>query len=45
MRRMRTTPPDKRLEVFGLRYWAINVGASVGPLVGGYLVAPEKVVV
>lgn len=31
------TPPEKRAGVYGLRYWAINVGASVGPLIGGYL--------
>jgi MFS family permease len=31
------TPPEKRASVYGMRYWAINVGASIGPLVGGYL--------
>ncbi|OFW78448.1 MAG: hypothetical protein A2201_06410 [Alicyclobacillus sp. RIFOXYA1_FULL_53_8] len=28
---------DQRKTVFAMRYWAINVGASVGPILGGYL--------
>ncbi|WEG14568.1 MFS transporter [Pullulanibacillus sp. KACC 23026] len=31
------TPKDKRPKVFGLRYWAINIGATLGPLLGAYL--------
>jgi MFS family permease len=30
------TPPDKRGNVFALRYWSINVGAALGPILGGY---------
>lgn len=30
------TPKDKRVRVFSLRYTAINIGASVGPLLGAY---------
>lgn len=30
------TPKDKRPKVFGLRYWAINIGATFGPLLGAY---------
>ncbi|MGB8955116.1 MAG: MFS transporter [Tumebacillaceae bacterium] len=31
------TPQDRRLKAFGLRYTAINIGATLGPLVGAYL--------
>lgn len=31
------TKKDMRLKVFSLRYTAINIGASVGPLLGAYL--------
>ncbi|QQE79484.1 MFS transporter [Alicyclobacillus sp. SO9] len=31
------TSPELRSNVFAMRYWAINVGASMGPVVGGYL--------
>ena len=31
------TPQDRRLKAFGLRYTAINIGATVGPLIGAYL--------
>ncbi|QRF24323.1 MFS transporter [Alicyclobacillus sp. TC] len=31
------TPADMRGAAFALRYWAINVGAAVGPLVGAWL--------
>jgi MFS family permease len=31
------TEPEKRLRVFSLRYTAINVGVSVGPLIGAVL--------
>lgn len=30
------TPKEKRPKVFGLRYWAINIGATLGPLLGAY---------
>ncbi|WAH38282.1 MDR family MFS transporter [Alicyclobacillus dauci] len=30
------TSLEKRASVFAMRYWAINVGAAVGPIVGGY---------
>ncbi|WP_426451558.1 MDR family MFS transporter [Paenibacillus sp. S-38] len=30
------TPPEKRLNVFSLRYLAINIGVAVGPLLGAY---------
>lgn len=30
------TPPAKRGTVFAMNYWAINVGASIGPILGGY---------
>ncbi|WP_238323058.1 MDR family MFS transporter [Gorillibacterium massiliense] len=30
------TPKEKRLKVFSLRYFAINVGSAVGPLAGAY---------
>jgi len=31
------TTVEQRKTVFAMRYWAINVGASVGPILGGYL--------
>lgn len=31
------TEKEKRLKVFSMRYMAINIGASVGPLLGAYL--------
>lgn len=31
------TEKDKRMRAFSLRYTAINIGASVGPLLGAYL--------
>jgi MFS family permease len=31
------TPPALRLRVFGYSYWAINVGAAVGPLVASLM--------
>lgn len=31
------TDKDKRIKVYSLRYTAINIGASVGPLIGAYL--------
>jgi MFS family permease len=31
------TEPAKRFKVFSHRYMAINIGAAVGPLMGGYL--------
>jgi len=31
------TNKDKRMKVYSLRYTAINIGASVGPLIGAYL--------
>ncbi|WP_174732855.1 MDR family MFS transporter [Mesobacillus harenae] len=31
------TPKEKRMRAFSLRYTAINIGASVGPLLGAYL--------
>lgn len=31
------TEPQLRSSVFAMRYWAINVGASIGPVIGGYL--------
>jgi MFS family permease len=30
------TPKENRPKVFGLRYWAINIGATLGPLLGAY---------
>lgn len=30
------TEPQKRGTVFAMNYWAINVGASIGPILGGY---------
>ncbi len=30
------TVPEKRGTVFAMNYWAINVGASIGPILGGY---------
>jgi MFS family permease len=30
------TAPEKRGDVFALRYWSINVGAAAGPILGGY---------
>ncbi|QQE79947.1 MFS transporter [Alicyclobacillus sp. SO9] len=30
------TVPEKRGKVFAMDYWAINVGASFGPILGGY---------
>jgi MFS family permease len=29
--------PSQRLRAFGLLYWAVNVGAGVAPVLGGYL--------
>ncbi|WP_276356953.1 MDR family MFS transporter [Cohnella caldifontis] len=31
------TPPDKRMRVFSMRYFAANIGVSVGPLLGAWL--------
>ena len=31
------TDKEKRMKVYSLRYTAMNIGASVGPLVGAYL--------
>ncbi|MCF6093938.1 MFS transporter [Microaerobacter geothermalis] len=31
------TPREKRMKAFGMRYTAINIGATVGPLIGAYL--------
>lgn len=33
------TPPEKRQEAYGLMRIALNVGAAVGPAMGGFLVA------
>ncbi len=30
------TSKERRGDVFALRYWAINVGAAIGPILGGY---------
>jgi len=30
------TEPEGRGRVFAMNYWAINVGASIGPIIGGY---------
>jgi len=35
------TPPDRRMKVFSLRYFAANVGVAVGPLLGAYLGVKE----
>ena len=32
-------PVSDRIRAFGLNYWAINIGASVAPLIGGALAA------
>lgn len=30
------TPAERRTTAYGMRYWAENIGAAVGPIVGGY---------
>ena len=30
------TAPERRASVYAVRYWAINVGAAAGPIVGAY---------
>lgn len=35
-------PEDKRLDVFNARYFAINIGGAIGPLVGLYLGSANK---
>lgn len=30
------TSAERRSSVFAIRYWAINVGAAAGPIIGGY---------
>ncbi|MGD8191912.1 MDR family MFS transporter [Brevibacillus ginsengisoli] len=32
-----TTPAEQRLAVFNIRYFTINIGAAVGPILGAYL--------
>ncbi|GMA61938.1 MFS transporter [Alicyclobacillus fastidiosus] len=31
------TPPERRSQVFGMNYWMNNIGASVGPIIGGMI--------
>ncbi|MGF7033280.1 MFS family permease [Paenibacillus mucilaginosus] len=35
------TPPEKRLNMFSLRYLAINIGVAIGPLLGAYAGAAQ----
>ena len=38
------TDKEKRMKVYSLRYTAMNIGASVGPLVGAYLASTNALV-
>ncbi|EQD33867.1 Transporter, MFS superfamily, partial [mine drainage metagenome] len=31
------TPEDRRVRIFGFNYWAVNIGAAIGPLVGALI--------
>ncbi len=31
------TPQELKVQVFGLRYWFVNVGSTLGPIIGGIL--------
>jgi MFS family permease len=37
------TPPDESLGVFSARYYAINIGAAIGPLLGAYFGSSNSV--